>query len=183
MILQTNKFENARNVFRLSVLNFLEEFSGHGLFSARSFNEVGKTGKEERKSKNENTRLRWWGGKISPSCPIWESTSGFLFQSWRFTDLRRLHGISRNYHKTKLIKIIWKFRRNCFQNTDILQNWCTIVHNSRYFEFGEVQRKHRRYWKKSCKMSVYMYLLFIDFSCKHRLRYSRERVPTPLLYD
>ena len=30
-------------------------------FSARSFNEVGKTGKEERKSKNENTRLRRWG--------------------------------------------------------------------------------------------------------------------------
>ena len=27
-------------------------------FPARSFNEVGKTGKEERKSKNENTRLR-----------------------------------------------------------------------------------------------------------------------------
>ena len=30
-------------------------------FFARSFNEVGKTGKEERKSKNENTRLRRWG--------------------------------------------------------------------------------------------------------------------------
>ena len=30
-------------------------------FSARSFSEVGKTGKEERKSKNENTRLRRWG--------------------------------------------------------------------------------------------------------------------------
>ena len=30
-------------------------------FPARSFNEVGKTGKEERKSKNENTRLRRWG--------------------------------------------------------------------------------------------------------------------------
>ena len=31
------------------------------IFFARSFNEVGKTGKEERKSKNENTRLRRWG--------------------------------------------------------------------------------------------------------------------------
>ena len=48
---------NARNYARF--YNNLHSFCNilH-FFFARSFNEVGKTGKEERKSKNENTRLR-----------------------------------------------------------------------------------------------------------------------------
>ena len=51
----------------LTFFDFLDKFRRPGrvakifalraAFFARSFNEVGKTGKEERKSKNENTRL------------------------------------------------------------------------------------------------------------------------------
>ena len=47
-------------LFRRSFLGGFEAFFyiGLQLFFARSFNEVGKREKEERKSKNENTRLR-----------------------------------------------------------------------------------------------------------------------------
>ena len=52
-------------------------------FFARSFNEVGKTGKEEWKSKNENTRLGRWGGENLTVLPYLRIYFSVLNAVWK----------------------------------------------------------------------------------------------------
>ena len=57
MLQKLQKFSKFKKIQLDNLVDVEKCCKTHIFFSARSFNEVGKTGKEERKSKNENTRL------------------------------------------------------------------------------------------------------------------------------